>query len=47
MRKLFLTSFIVMAFGLVLSACVAADTSETASAPKTKMTDSEDRGQTA
>ncbi len=41
MRKLFLTSFIIMAFGLALSACVASDTSETASAPKTKLTDSE------
>jgi osmotically-inducible protein OsmY len=41
MRKLFLTSFIIMAFGLALPACVASDPSETTSAPKTKMTDSE------
>lgn len=44
MRKLFLTSFIILAFGLALPACVASDTSETASAPKTMMTDSEMEG---
>src|SRR5262245_46077974 len=41
MRKLFCASFIVLAFGLILTACAPTELSESTSKPKTKMTDSE------
>ena len=41
MRKLFLTSFIIMAFGLILSACAPSETTEPLSKTKATMTDSE------
>lgn len=41
MRKLFLASFIVMAFGLILTACSPTEPTDTTNKPVTKMTDSE------
>jgi hyperosmotically inducible protein len=41
MRKLFLASFVVMAFGLILAACAPAEPIDTTNKPATKMTDSE------
>jgi osmotically-inducible protein OsmY len=41
MRKLFLASFIVLAFGLILTACGPAEPIDTTNKPATKMTDSE------
>jgi osmotically-inducible protein OsmY len=41
MRKLFLASFVVMAFGLILMACAPAEPIDTTNKPATKMTDSE------
>lgn len=41
MRKLFLTSFIIMAFGLLMSACATDGTTEPASKTPVTMTDSE------
>ena len=41
MRKLFLASFIVMAFGLILTACAPTESTDTTNKPATKMTDSE------
>jgi osmotically-inducible protein OsmY len=41
MRKLFLTSFILMAFGLILTACATTETTEPSSKTPATMTDSE------
>jgi hyperosmotically inducible periplasmic protein len=41
MRKLFLASFIVMAFGLILTACGPNEPTDTTNKPATKMTDSQ------
>jgi hyperosmotically inducible periplasmic protein len=41
MRKLFLTSFVVMAFGLILTACAPSEPTDTTNKPATKITDSE------
>ena len=41
MRKLFLASFVVVAFGLILTACGPAEPTDTTNNPATKMTDSE------
>jgi len=41
MRKLFLASFIVVAFGLILTACAPAEPIDTTNNPATKMTDLE------
>jgi hyperosmotically inducible periplasmic protein len=41
MRKLFLASFVVVAFGLILTACAPAEPTDTTNKPATKMTDSE------
>ena len=41
MRKLFLASFIIMAFGLILTACSPAEPIDGANKPATKMTDSQ------
>jgi osmotically-inducible protein OsmY len=41
MRKLFLASFVVVAFGLILTACAPAEPIDTTNKPATKMTDSE------
>src|SRR5215813_3206685 len=41
MRKLFCASFIVLAFGLILTACAPTELSENTSKSKTKMTNSE------
>jgi len=41
MRKLFWASFVVMAFGLILTACAPTEPGETMSKPNVKMTDSE------
>jgi osmotically-inducible protein OsmY len=41
MRKLFLASFVVMAFGLILTACAPSEPVDTTNKPATKMTDSE------
>jgi len=41
MRKLFLTSFIIMAFGLILPACATNESTEPASKTSATMTDSE------
>jgi len=41
MRKLFLASFIVMTFGLILTACAPSEPVDTTNKPATKMTDSE------
>lgn len=41
MRKLFLASFVVVLFGLILTACSPAETIDPANKPAVKMTDSE------
>jgi hyperosmotically inducible protein len=41
MRKLFLASFVVVAFGLILAACAPAEPIDNTNNPATKMTDSE------
>lgn len=41
MRKLFLASFVVVAFGLILTACSPTEPIDTTNKPATKMTDSE------
>jgi hyperosmotically inducible protein len=41
MRKLFLASFVVMAFGLILTACAPAEPTDTTNKPAANMTDSE------
>jgi osmotically-inducible protein OsmY len=41
MRKLFLASFVVVAFGLILTACGPAEPTDPTSKPATNMTDSE------
>lgn len=41
MRKLFLASFVVVAFGLILTACAPTEPIDTTNKPATKMTDSE------
>jgi osmotically-inducible protein OsmY len=41
MRKLLLASFIVMTFGLILTACAPSEPVDTTNKPATKMTDSE------
>jgi hyperosmotically inducible periplasmic protein len=41
MRKLFLASFVVVAFGLILTACGPAEPIDTTNNPATKMSDSE------
>jgi osmotically-inducible protein OsmY len=41
MRKLFLASFVVVAFGLILTACAPAEPIDNTNNPATKMTDSE------
>src|SRR5215510_6177581 len=41
MRKLFLASFVVVAFGLILTACAPAEPTDTTNKPATKTADSE------
>jgi hyperosmotically inducible periplasmic protein len=41
MRKLFLASFVVVAFGLILTACAPAESTDTTNKPAANMTDSE------
>ena len=41
MRKLFLASFVVVAFGLILTACAPAEPTDTTNKPATNMADSE------